>query len=89
MPHERVAVHLDVGVDEHDHVARRPAHALRCGHRPRTSSDGLLDDDDLVGRDVGAGDRVEAAFERGRPVGSGDDDGEGHHGAGIIWLAAP
>ena len=49
----------------------------------------VLDDDDLVGRDVGAGDRVEAAFERDGTVGSGNDGGEGHHGAGIIWLAAP
>ncbi len=49
----------------------------------------VLDDDDLVGREVGAGDRVEAAFERDGPVGSGNDGGEGHHGAGIIWLAAP
>ena len=86
--HERVAVHLHIGVDEHDHVPRRPAHALVAG-TGRGELRRVLDDDDLVGRDVGAGDRVEAAFERDGPVGSGNDGGEGHHGAGIIWLAAP
>ena len=78
---ERARVDLDVGVDEHEHLAgraRRTCVAGSCGGQgPRR-----LDDDDLVRRVVRRVDRAQATGERLRSIGRGDDHGQGHHGPG-------
>ena len=74
---ECVAVRLDVGVDKDEHVAGRAARALVPRGR-RARSVGLVHHDDLFRRVVGDGDRGEAARERGRRVGRGDDRREPH-----------
>ena len=82
MPGEGVGVDLDVGVDEHDHVAGGPRDAgvAGAGGRQRRRA---VDHDDLVGRVVGRRDRGAGTAPAWGAVGRRDDDGQVDHRAGL------
>ncbi len=73
-PRERVRMHDDVRVHEHENVPGRLRGApVSC--LGRGSPVGLLDEDDLLGRIVGPVDCSRATRQGGRPVGRRDDRG--------------
>ena len=74
-PHERVRVHLDVGVDEDENLPARTLRAVvaRAG---RSATRGLVDDDDLLRRRGGCVNCGQYRSERRRPIGGGDDGAE-------------
>jgi hypothetical protein len=86
-PPEDVRMHLDVRVDEHEHIAHCPARpevARRGGADPCRE----FDDDDLVRRIVRAVYGEDDLHQRGRTVGRRDDDGETRHLFSVGWGVA-
>jgi hypothetical protein len=79
-PRERVGMHRDIGVDEHDHVPARafgPGVPRRC--RPRAAWS--VDDDELLRRVDGGFDRLDALGESRGRIRCRYDDGERSHAA--------
>ena len=84
---ERIGVHDDIRIDEHEQLMARPLGpkvACRRGYRAGRP----IDDDELLGRIVRLSDRRHAAVQRRRPVGRRDDHAQPRH-TGILAPIEP